>query len=257
MTASLPMYDTARTRAANDRLWHLIKRTYAAGPETLDRHSDPHATWEDPKLVLSQTCGLPFRTGLHSRVCLVGTPDYGVEGCPPGYYRSHILVRRADPRHSLAEFEGAQLARNDRRSQSGWAAIEEHLAEGGFGFSFAGRTRDTGSHLNATRAVSEGAADLAAIDAVTWRLIQHEEAAALDLRILVSTRPTPGLPFITALGRDPQPLFTAIKTAIAGLDPADRATLLLKDIVQIPAAAYLDQPLPPPETPSTAKKYAG
>lgn len=245
MTASLPMYDTPQTHAANDRLWGLIRGALGSGPATLDRRTDPHATWADPHLVLSQTCGLPFRSALHGRVTLVGTPDYGVEGCPPGYYRSVIVAQKDDPRDDLSAFEGARLARNDRRSQSGWAAIEGHLAEQGLGFSFVGNTTDTGSHAASARMVAEGRADLAALDAVTWALLVRDTEIASGLRVLLQTRPTPGLPLITAKTRAPAPLFRAVDQAIGALRPLDREALMLRGIVSIPAEAYLAEPLPP------------
>ncbi len=245
MTASLPMYDMASTRAANDRLWTLIREQIGKGPKALDRVTDPHVTWDDPDLVLSQTCGLPYRSELHSHVTLIGTPDYGLRGCPPGYYKSYIVVRRDDPRERLTDFRGAALARNDVRSQSGWAAIEGHLAETGAGFSFVGHTRDTGGHRASAQAVASGQADVAALDGVTWTLIKREDPVAQDLRVLCSTRPTPGLPLITAKGTDPAPLFTAVQNAIAMLSLRDRAKLLIKGIVRIPEAEYLCEPLPP------------
>lgn len=239
------MYDTVTTRAAYDRFWTLIRNHLGRGPAKLDRATDPHVLWHDPALLLSQTCGLPYRSALQGKVALVGTPDYNLSGCPPGYYRSHVVVRCSDPRRDLGEFEGTVLARNDRRSQSGWAAIEGHLKENGYGFSFAGRTLETGGHALSAQAVLQEDADLAAVDAVTWTLIKRENPAAGSLRVLCSTRPTPGLPFITALRQEPAPLFAAIAKAIAGLSPRDRARLLLKGLVAIPAEAYLAEPLPP------------
>jgi ABC-type phosphate/phosphonate transport system substrate-binding protein len=248
MTASLPMYDTVSTGAAYDRFWTLIREAYARGPLKLDRVTDPHTTWDDPALVLSQTCGLPFRSQLQGRVTLVGTPDYGVRGCPPGYYKSYVVVRRNDPRRSIQDFRAARLARNDKRSQSGWAAIEAHLMEAAAGFSFVGQTVDTGAHLKSAKAVAASRADIAAIDAVTWTLIKRDRPdVAKTLRVLFSTRPTPGLPFISAKGTDPEPLFAAIARAIPRLTARDRARLLLKSVVRIPAQAYLSEPLPPSE----------
>lgn len=245
MSASLPMYDVASTHAAYDRFWALIQKRYGRGPQILDRQTDPHETWEDSDLILSQTCGLPYRSVLHKRVALVGTPDYGVRGCPPGYYKSYVIVRKDDPRKTLRDFEGAVLARNDARSQSGWAAIAGHLAEHDFGFSFIGRTLDTGSHAQAAHAVADGRADIAALDAVTWTLLKRENSVTKHLRILMSTRPTPGLPLITAKGQNTAHLFDAVESAIAALSGRDRARLLLKGIVAIPASAYLSEPLPP------------
>jgi hypothetical protein len=42
----------------------------------------PH--WTDPALLLSQTCGRPYKEHLHGTVRLVGTPDYGSRAARPG-----------------------------------------------------------------------------------------------------------------------------------------------------------------------------
>jgi ABC-type phosphate/phosphonate transport system substrate-binding protein len=244
MIASLPMYDTVTTQAANTRLWALIRSRLDAERVELDRMTDPHETWDHPDLLLSQTCGLPFRMGLHQRVQLVGTPDYGVTGCPPGYYTSCIVVRSDDPRTDLRDFEGNRLARNDVRSQSGWAAIEGHLQEHGFDFDFQNRTIDTGAHRLSARAVMDGRADLASLDAVTWELIKREEPEAGQLRVLLTTRPTPGLPLITGMRQDLDRVFSAVSQAIDALDAQDREKLCLKGIVRIPKSAYLAEAIP-------------
>lgn len=239
MTASLPMYDSASTRTANDRFWQAIRHDLGRGPESLDRTTDPHNMWTAPDLLFSQTCGLPFRTSLYDRVTLIGTPDYGVRGCPPGYYKSCVVVRRDDPRKHLSEFEGARLARNDMRSQSGWAAIEQELIDRSLGFSFAGTVIDTGSHRCSAQAVTDTRADIASIDAVTWTFLKRETSAAQHLRVLTNTRPTPGLPYITSRSENAKPLFDAITRAIERLSARDRARLLLKGLVAIRAETYL------------------
>lgn len=245
MIASLPMYDTETTHTTNDQLWAGIRGAYGRGPDELSRGGDLMQQWCDPALVLSQTCGLPYRAALHDKVTLVGTPDYGVRGCPPGYYKSYLIVRADDPRKRLAAFEDAVLARNSAHSQSGWAAIENHLVETRAGYSFAQHTIDTGSHAGSVSAVARGEADIAAIDAVTWTLLKRHHDEARACRVLGFTRPTPGLPFITARATDAAPLFDAIAQAIAGLTTRDRARLLLKGVVRIPSSAYLAEPIPP------------
>src|SRR5690606_35273518 len=140
--------------------------------------------------------------------------------------------------------------------QSGWAAPQNHMARhgSGHGGSHGGsnggrftRTLHTGAHADSARAVAEGRADIAAIDAVSWRLMTaHRPAVAERLRVVCATDPSPGLPLITALGRDPAPLARAAAAAIAALAPADRAALGLKGVVGIPAEAYLAVPTPPP-----------
>ncbi|WP_282127310.1 phosphate/phosphite/phosphonate ABC transporter substrate-binding protein [Roseobacter litoralis] len=245
MIASLPMYETPHTRAAHDIYWQAIRDTYGRGPKHLSRDLDPHDCWERHDLILSQTCGLPYRSGLHASVLLVGTPDYGVADCPPGYYRSHFIVRSSDERMQITDFAGARFARNDVRSQSGWAAAEQHLIDHKAGFSFATNCADTKAHRASAEAVSTGMADIAAIDAVTWALLERDTDLTAALRVLISTAPTPGLPYICARGQDPQALFGAISKSVAGLEPHIRAALMIKNIVHIPASAYLAVPLPP------------
>ncbi len=242
MIASLPMYDRAETAHANDRLWQGIRAALGYGPTALTRHSDEAFAWLSPDLLLSQTCGYPYRTALHGKVKLVGTPDYGLHGCPPGYYCSAMVTRVDDPRKELQEFAEAPLAYNSANSQSGWAAPQNHAASLGFRF---GNAHATGSHRASALAVAEGRADIAAIDALTWELLARYEGFAKDLHIVAHTAPTPTLPFITALKHDAKALHAAIAQAIAGLSPQDRDTLHLKGLVAIPAENYLCVPNPP------------
>lgn len=247
MIAALGMYDRAETAAANDRLWELIRDGLRArglaAPEALTRGASAYmAGWTAPDLVLSQTCGLPFRAVLHDRVTLVGTPDYGVEGCAPGHYRSVLVARADDPRPTVAAFGGARLAYNDALSQSGWAAPLALAARLGLRF---GPLVETGAHCASMLAVAEGRADIAALDAVTWSMLAQWEPAAGAVRVVGMTEPTPGLPLIAAPGADRAALFAAVEAAIAALAPQDRATLRLRGLVAIPAEDYLALPLPP------------
>ncbi|MEM1072928.1 MAG: PhnD/SsuA/transferrin family substrate-binding protein [Pseudomonadota bacterium] len=242
MTASLPMYDMESTQNANDRFWSLIRSALGYGPVTLTRAGDPHRLWESADLFFSQTCGLPYRTELIGRVQLIGTPDYGLPECPPGFYCSHIIVRANDPRERLADFSGSMLARNDRRSQSGWAALE-NLARAD-GLSFANNTLETGAHITSISKVASGAADLASIDALTWDLLSSGPDLCDDLRILMSTPPTPGLPYITSLTRNASDLAEAVSNAIEHLSEPDQNALRLKSLVSIPTKVYCAVPTP-------------
>lgn len=248
MTASLPMYDMPDCRAANDRYWGLVRdglRTAGvAAPDMLTRGMpDFMAHWQRPDLVLSQTCGFPFRAVLQGKVTLIGTPDFGLEDCPPGYYQSVFIVRSDDAREGLMAFKDARFAYNEAMSQSGWAAPQNHAA--GLGFRFQAKVQTRGHALSA-QAVLDGRADIAAIDAVTWRLLQRNNAAMAGLRVAGRTEPTPGLPYIAALGAKHRVVFDAVEAAIAALAPADRGALGIKRLLYIPAPAYLAVPTPAP-----------
>jgi len=241
------MYDRPETAAANDRLWAGIRdRLRAEGmpaPEALIHGApDLWPQWTAADLVLSQTCGFPYRSRLHGKVLLVGTPDYGVDGCAPGHYRSVFVARADDPRDRIGQFDGAGLAYNEALSQSGWAAPQTYAARIGI------RLRpalQTGAHEHSARAVAEGRADVAALDAVTWRLLQRFDPVARDLRVVGLTDPTPGLPLITARTNDPDILFDVVAEAIADMPDADRDLTGLQRLVRIAADAYLSVPTPP------------
>lgn len=247
MIAALPMYDRPELTGATDRFWSLVRDGLRgrgiAAPEALHRgDQDLMAQWLRPDLLLSQTCGFPFRARLHGHVTLIGTPNFGVEGCPPGHYRSVLIARRDDPRDGLAAFDGVALAYNDGLSQSGWAAPQNHAA--GLGLRFPAGLR-TGSHSASLAAVAKGQADLAALDAVTFRLIARADPLAAAVKVVAMTDPTPGLPYICAKGLDPAPIFDALAAAIPALTADDRAALGLRGMVRLPAEAYLAVPTPP------------
>lgn len=246
MIASLMMYARPEMADAQARFWTLIRRELAARgvdtPEELANEAEEFAVWRDPALVLSQTCGMPYRMWLKDKVSLIGTPDYGLEGCAPGYYRSPFIVRRDDTRADVAGFEGARFAYNMTHSQSGYAAPYAHVSPLGFWFE---QRVQSGGHRASAQMVARGEADIAALDAVTWRLIQRYDDFAGDLRVLAWTVPSPGLPLITAKGADRGAIFAGVEAATRALGGEDRATLCLRGLVDIPSAAYLTVPNPP------------
>lgn len=246
MIAQLGMYDRAETSGANDRLWAAIRDGLrAAGeqaPDALTRGGDYMALWQSPDLVFAQTCGFPYRARLHGHVTLIGTPDYGLEGCPNGYYRSIFVARADDARDDLAAFDGAGLAYNEALSQSGWAAPQTHAAKLGL------RLRpllETGGHQLSALAVAEGRAEIAAIDALTWRMLTRWEPFTKRLKVVGTTEPTPVLPYIAAAGADADLLFKVTAAAIDSLAESDRHLLSLRGLVRLAPETYLAVPTPP------------
>lgn len=228
--ALLPMYDWPEVSWATDALWQAIRTACRQiglnPPQTLTRHAGLLDQWLDPHLFLAQTCGLPFARHLRCRVRLLGSPAYALEGCEPGDYYSVVVVRQTDllagpddigPTH--------RFAYNGIDSQSGFRAMQSLLRAGGQSADWLASGRRTGSHRASIRAVADGVADFAAIDAISWLLAGRHEPASRNLRVLTRTASTPGLPFITSLDRDGAPLATAIKNAIETLEPRVREAL--------------------------------
>ena len=243
MIASLMMYARPELAAAHNRYWNLIRANLTElgikSPATLSQKKSENSVWTDPALVLSQTCGMPYKNDLHNIVTLVGTPDFIVEGCPPAYYRSAFVVRDDDKRTDFLSFKQATFAFNHQNSQSGYNAAYWHLRRFDYWFD---KQVQTHQHIVSAQAVAEHNADIACIDAVSWRLMTRYDDFANCLRVLAWADPTPGLPYIAAAGADAQGTFKAIEKSIAQLTKTDRAALSLNAIIQIPAQAYLSIP---------------
>ena len=240
MIAMLGMYDRPEVADANDAFWSSIRSKLGYGPKFLTRDRDFWEIWRSPDLLFAQTCGLPYRSKLHGSVQLIGTPDYGLEDCPPGYYRSAIVARK-NSLVDLAELGAVTLAYNEQLSQSGWAAFWGHVGPD----IELGTLKRSGGHANSAKMVAEGDADLACLDALTWSLIHKFDDFAEELEVLEWTDPTPGLPYITSVSRDADEISDAVRQAITELNEVDRDLLHLKGLVDISSDEYLAIPMPP------------
>lgn len=227
------MYDRPETEAANDRLWTLFRKALGHGPDRLTRDGDYH--WTDPALLLSQTCSLPVRTFLRGKVTLVAAPVFDID-CENGNYFSHIVVRADDTRDRLEDFADATLAISGPDSHSGWGSIRSMFAPF--------RVLVTGAHRESARAIAEGRADLAAIDANTWRMIARWDETASHLKVIGRTPSSPATPYITAHGNDPAPIRAALAEAVDALSDEDRDLLGLLGVTDASEVDYLALPIP-------------
>lgn len=245
MIAALPMYLRAETRAAHDALWALIRDSLRdhgqTAPDALDHTTAHQATWGRADLILGQICNLPYRTGIAANVHRIGTCDYGLRDALPGQYYSHFVVRADDPRDTPAAFATARLAINEADSHSGWGAPWLYARDSGFTFQ---TTIETGAHSASAQAIATGQADIAAIDAISWQLIQRYDSTTRHLRIIGRTATSPGQTLITAVRNDPTLLRAAIVQAIAALSQGHAETLMLRAIVSLPDTAYTSLAFP-------------
>lgn len=192
-TLAFPMY--AVSTADNDRLWRAVQTLLLERGLRVSawNGSDLLAHWQSPELLLSQTCGFPLVTQL-AHVQTVGCFHYTAPGCEGIHYRSFLVAREADAGKTLSDFRGQRVACNSADSQSGYNVLRKRI-EGRF-FSEA---IFSGSHRQSLIALKQVRADIAAIDCVTWALLQRHEPELLHgLSVVGETPPTPGLPLITA-----------------------------------------------------------
>ena len=200
---AFPMYavDQANTRA----LWLTVKRLLVARGVSVDRvpgwpESNLLTHWQQPELILSQTCGYPLVTLLPD-VQVVGCFHYTASGCEGIQYRSFLVVRAQDRHLTLEDFRGRRAVCNSADSQSGFHALRKKVADDNF-FS---QTTFSGSHRQSLIDVKHGVGDIAAIDCVTWALLQRHQPDLLEgLAVIDRTPLTPGLPLITSHHTSPE-----------------------------------------------------
>ena len=189
--------------------------------------------WQHPNLLLAQTCHGPLELWLRG-VRVVGQEDYsGIEGGEGEEYSSAVLMRGGLPPSAAQErgssptrgevgrpisplvgetaaklpeggnlpvplLTGLRLAFNAMDSLSGYLALKRDLEAQGSGLHIFNELVRTGGHRASIRAVAEGRADVAAVDAKTWGLAQRFEPAARELAVVGWTGRRKGLPFVMA-----------------------------------------------------------
>lgn len=224
---AFPMY--AVNRADTDALWRavhalLLARGVPVGglvpgiPE-----EDLLTHWQQPGLILSQTCGYPLITQLPD-VQVVGCFHYAAPGCEGIAYRSLLVVREEDKHLRVDDFRGRRVVCNSPDSQSGYNTLRRRVAPDTVNDYFS-QVIFSGSHRQSLVDVKGGVGDIAAIDCVTWALLQrHEPERLAGLAVIDRTPLTPGLPLIASHNTSPETL-SAIRDALHALvsSPEHRA----------------------------------
>ena len=227
----LAMYDWPEVRGATDKLWTQIHTALEyrgiSSPEVLDRNQDPDTGWLSPRLLMSQTCGLPLVQDLRDQVAVLGRFTY--QDLPAtGDYHSVIVVRRSDSIDDPEALRGQRAAINHEDSYSGCLTLKRWAGRLAGENAFFASIIATGSHRDSVCAVANGLADTAAIDHVSWCLAKRVEPTAQTLKVVARTDDRPGLPLITRPGHDTKTLASfrsALHEAVTTLDPVSRNAL--------------------------------
>lgn len=250
--AVLPMYNVTPRHAA---LWRALLRdaldafANAGGPVDVARPDTPfddlHALWRRDDLLLSQTCGYPYRMlGLRDVVRLIATPVFDADGCDGVHYSSVLVVSarvHAGGATTLAACRGLRAGYNGADSHSGMNAFRHAVAPHAHDGRFFGAVTPFGSHLNVLRALASGEADCAAIDCVTFAYVRDALPDLLEnIRVIGTTASAPGLPFIASRAL-PETRVGALQDALdrAAAADAERARVLrLKGFDRLSPADY-------------------
>ena len=252
--AALPMYNAT---PQHGRLWcSLLADTLAAfaragGPKHVDVLAvapEPlPAFWRRNDLLLSQTCGFPYRLlGLRDAVHLVATPIFDVQGCDGPRYRSVLVVSAsawARGATELAACSGLRAACNSDDSHSGMNALRHaaapHAREGRFFSS----VLFTGSHSESLKALCDARADVAAIDCITFALLRDGcPDLVRGVRAIGTTAAASAPPFIASDALDKTRLHAlrdALDQAVA-IDPRRAHSLRLRGFARLAPDDYAD-----------------
>ena len=264
MIASLPWYDLAEVRAANDELWRQVSGRLpdslrgGPAPRELDRETPPRLQWRSGRVVLSQACGYDVVGPERDRLRLVATPRYHAIGCGGPTYRSAVIVRRTSGFRTLEDLRGVRCAFNEPESHSGVNGLRGLIAPLHEDGRFFGEVCQSGSHEASLADVREGRADVAAIDCVTLSLLRlHRPGSTAGLRVLAWTRPAPTPPFVTDAGTDEATIAHLVEAIEETLrdkgSAAARAALRLDGVTVLPRAAY--EPIADLESEATRLGY--
>ncbi|WP_313488063.1 PhnD/SsuA/transferrin family substrate-binding protein [Pseudescherichia sp.] len=179
--------------------------------------------WQSDDLLLSQACGYPLVTRL-PEVQTVGCFHYSAPGCEGIRYRSLLVVRQRDRDKTLADFRGSRAVCNAPDSQSGYNVFMQMAVPLAPHGTFFRNVIFSGSHRQSLVAIGEGRADIAAIDCVTFALLQrHAPMLVADLAVIGESPAAPGLPLITSRNTPPSRI-ALLRDALRQLvsDPAYR-----------------------------------
>lgn len=246
--ASLPMYDLEEVRAGTDAWWAGLARALRRErvedvPGRLTRGEPFNASWRHPDLLFSQTCGYPLIHGYADDLRPLATPCYAAPGCEGSAYSSFIVVAETSAAAALEDLRGKICAVNHADSHSGMNALRALIAPLSRNGCFFAAIKITGEHRNSLALVARGEADVAAIDCVTYALLErHHSAALAGTRKLGTTMTAPANPYVTRAGASDDlalRLRAGLERATADPDlAAARGALLITGFETVPRAAY-------------------
>jgi ABC-type phosphate/phosphonate transport system substrate-binding protein len=246
--ASMPMYDMPEVQGALDSLWaglvrHLKREGLNEVPSHIHHGRDLADLWNDPDLWFSQCCGYDIVRRFIGKLRPVATPHYGAPECKRGDYASIVVVAEDSEASDVLEMFGAICVVNGLESHSGSNALKGLVAPRNRNGRFFSETKVSGCHVSSLEMIRHGEADVAAIDCVTYALLESYRPTALTgIRKLGRTYRAPAIPYVTRWDDDDdriERLQAALFNAFSDTHlTSTRQALYLKSIEVLPVSAY-------------------
>ena len=198
----------------------ISKKTgYKLKPFYVNSYDRLSKTLRDNPYALAWTCGLPYvQDSIKDNQQLVAVPLY--KGKPT--YSSLIISRKDNKKQNLIDFRNNIFAYSDIRSNSGYLAPSVLLKKHGLNIKNFFRVKiPTGTHEAAIEAVSNGLADVAAIDEYVWdEYVRTRSHITKKLHIIEKTGPFPFTPIVVGSGVT-NDVLNKIKKSLIELTPTE------------------------------------
>jgi len=186
-----------------------------------------------PSLWFGHTCGYPLMTQFLDTMTPLSVPIFDLPGCDHKSYSSLLIVPDNSEINSLENCRGLRAVINAGDSNSGMNVLRHAVAAYSRQGKFFGQIQTSGSHLQSLSAIASRGADIAAIDCVSFGLIQDSRPELVSrVKSIGFTEKTCGLPFvmpkINAAGNDAERINESLNRALSMLDSSHRNRLHLK-----------------------------
>ncbi len=233
--------------------WHELFARYAelsAGTDAsmaLNLEADP-TLLQDKALIFGHTCGYPLMTRLKADFTPFCTPVFDVPGTSGRIYSSRFIVSSESDINCLEQAQGRVAAVNTPDSNSGMNVLRHAIAKldledldaGGRFFS---RILASGGHLYSLQAVANAEADIAAIDCVSYQLIEdHWPQLVSQVQTIGYSVETCGLPFVIPNSKLPDvdtgQMIADLNQALVSASDRVRRRLHLREFAAVSLADY-------------------
>ena len=214
----------------------------AGGSVVLSFDHDPNRLLE-PGLWFGHTCGYPLMTRLKDFVSPFCVPLFDVPGTDGKFYASRIIVAAGSDIDCISASRGRVAVINNPDSNSGMNVLRHAVAGVSDSEQFFSSVVTSGGHLHSLEAVASGAADIAAIDCVSYQLIADwRPELCAGIKIIGDSIKTCGLPLVMSHAdmaeADTGEMTEGLNQALTHCDDQVRSTLHLDGFASIQLDDY-------------------